>query len=521
MAERQTSPAARRRANIAGKIIVMLLIVKTDMITEIIEKLKKFFERRKEVQFAVLFGSLAKGTANKLSDINIAVMVVPQFKDTFPYGYQVEQLNNFGDEAKMKNLFCRIIPYYGVPFIFIVIAFWCIFSAISNSFAAPYSDFSDAGAEFYGHGREEGEPDKLKAVRIGLMGPEKTPEGKQLQHGVALAIEQANARGGYHDIPYKIIFRPDDGPWGMAAKQVVRLTYDDEVWAILGGLDGHRTHLAELISAKAWIPIVTPTASDLTIDYANVPWVFRCTPSDARQAQTLMDYARKRGYRKLIVLTEGQREAHLGFLRLKEIARRMRYPLGMHIEYVPHNPTAILPRLKNIAIPSLRSRAGDAILIWGHPNTALPLLIALREAGITAPVLAPAVLATPEIAEKAPTTGELIVAAPCDLSRFRKNPESPGESQGNDARISTFMQQYQKRTGTLPAPIALFAYDATRMVIAAIERAGLNRAKIRDELSRISFNGLTGTIHFDSLGGNPAQPVLMTLQDGQWMCVFY
>jgi len=398
-----------------------------------------------------------------------------------------------------------------LPTIFMFIAFWHISFAIANP-SIPYSDFSEAGAEFYGQGREESEPDKLKAVRLGLMGPEKTSEGKQLQNGVALAIEQANARGGYRGIPYEIIFRPDDGPWGMAAKQVVRLTYEDEVWAILGGLDGHRTHLAELIAAKAWIPIVTPTASDLSIDYANVPWVFRCIPSDTRQAETLLNYAHKRGYKNLVVLTEGQREAHTGFLRLKEVARRMRYQISMHIEYNPHNSTAILPRLKNIAI--------DAIIIWGHTDSALPLLIALREDGITAPVLAPAILAIPQIAQKAPTTGELIVAAPCDLSRFGKNAEScSNESQENDTPISTFMQQYQKRTGTFPSPIALFAYDATRMVIAAIERAGLNRAIIRDELSRISFNGITGMIHFDSLGGNPAQPVLMILREGQWMRV--
>jgi ABC-type branched-subunit amino acid transport system substrate-binding protein len=448
----------------------------------------------------------------------------------------------------MKTYFCSINPkkpgFLKKPgfYMLMFITLGCILSVIANSSISaadkPYSDFSKAGAEFYGQGREEEEPDKLKAVRIGLMGPEKTLEGKELQHGAALAVEQANARGGYlpapavhkvtpelakhqrnehtsrqagHGIPYQIIFRPDDGPWGMAAKQVVNLTYDDKVWVILGGLDGHRTHLAELISAKAWIPIVTPTASDLSIDYANVPWVFRCMPSDARQAEILLNYARSRGYKNLIVLTEGQREAHTGFLRLNEVARRMHYQISMHIEYSPHNPTAILPRLKNIII--------DAIIIWGNSNTVLPLLIALRGAGITAPVLAPAILATPQIAEKASAVGELIVAAPCDLSRFGKNPESPNESQENDSPISIFMQQYQKRTGTLPSPIALFAYDATRLVITAIERAGLNRAKIRDELSHISFDGITGTIHFDSLGGNPAQPVLMTLQNRQWIRV--
>ena len=74
------------------------------MITEIIKKLKKFFERRKEVQFAVLFGSLAKGTANKLSDIDVAVMVVPNFKDTFPYGYQATLTADLMQELRRNDV---------------------------------------------------------------------------------------------------------------------------------------------------------------------------------------------------------------------------------------------------------------------------------------------------------------------------------------------------------------------------------------------------------------------------------
>ena len=58
------------------------------MVTEIMEKLRDFFEGHREVQFAILFGSLAKGTENVLSDVDIAVMLAPQFKDTSPYGYQ-------------------------------------------------------------------------------------------------------------------------------------------------------------------------------------------------------------------------------------------------------------------------------------------------------------------------------------------------------------------------------------------------------------------------------------------------
>jgi len=365
-----------------------------------------------------------------------------------------------------------------------------ISSALSETIS-PYSDFSDDGVDFYGHGRELNEPENLKAVRLGLIGPGKTPEGKQLRNGVALAVEEANAKGGYRGIPYKIIFRPDDGPWGIATKQVVRLTYEDKVWLILGALEGHQAHLAELISAKAWIPILTPGASDRSIDYANVPWMFRCACDDSRQARALLRCARARGYKRLVVLTEGQREAHTGFLRLKGVANRERYPIAMHIEYIPHNPTAIVPRLRGVPM--------DALLIWGNPKSVLPLLCELRKRNINVPVLLPTLLATPEILQKEKTVGNITVAAPFDLSR-------------DDAPILTFRQKYQKRTKTVPSPIAFLAYDATRMAITAIERAGLNRVRIRDELARMSFEGITGKIHFDSLGGNPVEPVLMTVE---------
>jgi|Deesub1362B_J571_1020462.scaffolds.fasta_scaffold02442_4 predicted nucleotidyltransferase len=46
----------------------------------IIEKLKKYFDKRKDVAFAFLFGSEAKGTATKISDIDIAIYFYPKEK---------------------------------------------------------------------------------------------------------------------------------------------------------------------------------------------------------------------------------------------------------------------------------------------------------------------------------------------------------------------------------------------------------------------------------------------------------
>ena len=377
----------------------------------------------------------------------------------------------------------------------------------------PYQDFRKAGAGFYGDGREDPDPADLTAVRIGVLGPARLAEGLQQRAAVQLALEDANRRGGYCQkppasaggeiardnrrcIPYEMIFRADDGPWGIGARQVVQFAYEDKVWAIIGGLDGQQTHLAELVVAKAWVPVVSPGATDSTIDYANVPWVFRAVPADTEQVSALLDLAEKRGYRHLVALTEIQREAYSGFLRLKEGTGRRRHPLEMHLEYSALNPTEIIPRLSGVPI--------DALLIWGRAEPALTLIRGLRKAGIGAPILGPASLATPQVAQSAGPLGQLTVASPCDLSR-------------SDTGYMEFARRFKERTEDPPSVIALYSYDVTRLVIEAIESAGLNRARIRDRLSATDYSGLTGKIVFTSLGGNPAAPVLMFLAGNRWV----
>ena len=56
-----------------------------------------------------------------------------------------------------------------------------------------------------------------------------------------------------------------------------------------------------------------------------------------------------------------------------------------------------------------------------------------------------------------------------------------------DARREELRQRYRKRMGSEPDPIVFFAYDAASLVIRAIERAGLNRARIRDALDGLRF----------------------------------
>jgi branched-chain amino acid transport system substrate-binding protein len=376
--------------------------------------------------------------------------------------------------------------------------FWLILTVlplIAQEPQKPYFDFSKAGSGFYGPGRELPDPVGLPSVRIGVLGPGKDAEGLQMRTGVRMALDEMNRRGGYRGIPYEMVFRPDDGPWGMAAKQVVDLAYEDKVWTIIGGLDGQRAHLAELVVSKAWVPVVTPSASDMSIDYANVPWVFRCAPADGRQAEMLLDYAGRQGYKRVVALTEAQRDGYMGFLRLRDATGRMNIHLDAHLQFPAGSPEAVVPRLLGIE--------SDALILWGSPGPSFALLRAIRAAGIKTPVLGPASLASAEITADSAWIGELVVAAPYDLSR-------------QDPELLEFSARFKELTGVPPTSIALLSYDAALLVTKAIRTAGLNRMRIRDELARISYDGIAGKTAFNSLRGSTREPVILTFRNGRW-----
>lgn len=55
----------------------------------LVEKLKRYFSKRQEVAFSFLFGSQARGSASKLSDVDIAVFFYPEKRHPLEYEEEV------------------------------------------------------------------------------------------------------------------------------------------------------------------------------------------------------------------------------------------------------------------------------------------------------------------------------------------------------------------------------------------------------------------------------------------------
>ena len=145
-------------------------------------------------------------------------------------------------------------------------------------FEAPYYENYLEPNIYAGAGRDIPDPKDVTEVRIGFFGPvEPGPDqvdGLRMLHGAQLAVEEANARGGYGGKPFKLMehndynnwqakaaygpTRPTDPTiWGSAADEAVKMIYDDQDWAIFGSISSESTHIILRVALKPKFRLLT------------------------------------------------------------------------------------------------------------------------------------------------------------------------------------------------------------------------------------------------------------------------
>ena len=357
-------------------------------------------------------------------------------------------------------------------------------AADEESSAPPHFRLRDQRSEYAGPGRDVPPVTDVDEVLIGYFGPgdPDDPVAGGMWRAAVLAVDQANRDGGWQGKPFRLVAAWAEDPWTAGATVLARQVYQDRVWAIVGGIDGPTTHLAEQVVAKARLPMVSPVATDKTANLANVPWLFSVAPGDHLIAVPLAaEIAREMDRRGLILVSAGDHDSRhltvelLAALKAKQIAPKYRFT-------VPSGQADY---------GGLARRVVDAdsscVLVIGDARDSATLVRALRAAG---------------------SASRLFGGPAMGRHRFR-------ELAGAAADGVVFPQLYVAPEDA-PAGFdyaAAHTYDSVRLLIAAIRRAGLNRAAIGDALRELSPTaGITGPIRWDNLGSN-TRSVTLNLEE--------
>lgn len=384
-----------------------------------------------------------------------------------------------------------------------------------GKFTEPYRRFFREPLQYRGYGRHLPEPENVETVNIGFLGPimktvsvatggasHEEPMGHKMMQGAQLAIEEANARGGYRgkNIPYALKVRNDNGLWGASGSEIVKLAYDEKVWAIIGTIDGANSHIAIRVALKIEIPMMNTGDTDPTFIETNIPWVFRCISDDRQMCYVLADYVfKKLRFTRVAALRANNRYGRMSIDEFRDAATRLGHPFLTELNYKVGD-TDFTPQLTRI-----KSLDPQAVITYGDCEESALVLKQMRKMGMNQLFLGSDRMVLPKFFEIAGSdVGQVIGGYPY-------NPVS------KDAPYLAFCQRFKERFGEEPETYAAHAYDGMTMVIEAIERAGLNRALIRDELAVITkYHGVTGPMEYDPIFNDISQASLAVAENGQW-----
>ncbi len=335
-------------------------------------------------------------------------------------------------------------------------------------------------------------------ILIGYFGPDDVnhPEGGDMWCAATLAIEQANKAGGYEGRPFKLITGWSENPWGSGVTDVARMAYQHNVLAIIGGIDGPSTHLAEQVVAKARLPLLSGGNADRTANLANVSWMFCSLPGHHLQAAALAEAVEALiAGGRLVVVSTVDHDSHVLSVEIEKCfhKRQIAPRYHFHFECGQSDNSELVNRI-------VKANA-KAVVIIAPLRDSAQMCVDLRSKGFDG-----AIFGGPCMSRR------MLVDTAGDAVEGTVFPVLYKPSEGSRAFEQAFFNHFRRHGDYLSA----HTYDTVNILVEAIRRAGLDRERIRDEIRKLSpYSGVTGTICWDKRGSNCRRISTGTISNGR------
>ncbi|HLH08833.1 MAG TPA: ABC transporter substrate-binding protein [Terriglobales bacterium] len=356
-----------------------------------------------------------------------------------------------------------------------------------SKFTTPYYEHYTTLVEYNGGARDVADPDPstITEVRIGFLGPVYDhPDhalGQKMLNGVNMAIEEANAAGGYGGKPFRLMVHNDSATWGASSNEIIKMAYDEKVWAMYGSLSGDSTHIGLRVNLKTEVPMVNSASTDPTIPETIIPWYLETLQDDRVQGYTI---ARRiyteLGLKRVAILRVNDRYGRFGVLKFKDASRRLGHPVIIEQKFMPGD-TDYTHQLKVI-----NDSRVDAIVLWTDEIPAGNILKQMRSLGMKQPVFGSHRTMGADLLRTAGSAADGFEAV------------YPYDPSSKDSKWLDFQARYEAKYHEKPDHFAALAYDTMQILLHAICEAGLNRGRIRDALTATeTYDGVTGHMVFD------------------------
>lgn len=340
--------------------------------------------------------------------------------------------------------------------------------------------------------------DTIKIGEFASLTGQTASFGTASHNGAIMAIDEANAAGGILGKKIKLITEDDQSKPGEAATAVRKLISRDKVVAVIGEIASSRSLEAGPIAQQNKVPMVSPGSTNPNVTKVG-NYVFRVCFIDPFQGTVMAKFALNSLKKtRVAVLTDVRQDYSVGLAQFFK-------------EYFTKNGGTIVAEQSyssgdqdfKAQLTSIRGSDPEAIFVPGYYNEVGLIARQARELGITVPILGGDGWDSPTLTE---------IGGPAMEGNYFANHFS---TEDKSPVIQDFIKKYKDRFGRDPDGMAALGYDAAKVLLDAMTRAGsTENVKVRDALAATKdFQGVTGKITIDENRNANKSAVVLTIKD--------
>ena len=282
--------------------------------------------------------------------------------------------------------------------------------------------------------------------------------GTTARDGFKLAIKEANEAGGIDGKQIVIVEADNKSDPAESANAATKLISDDKVVAIVGPATSGAVQAESQIATENKIPIITPcaTSPDITVENGQVKeFVFRGCFIDPLQSNTMANFAANELKAKTAVI---YLDSSTDYSKsLAEVFKNKFEALGGKV--VMQEAFVAKDQDFKAALTNIKTANADVIYIPAYYEEVGKIVKQARELGITQPILG--------------TDGwddtKVVDIAGADALN---NTYYVTHYIDTDPDAKAFVDAFTKEYGHAPGVFAALGYDAGKMLVDAIKRAG-------------------------------------------------
>jgi branched-chain amino acid transport system substrate-binding protein len=327
-----------------------------------------------------------------------------------------------------------------------------------------------------------------RPIVFAAAAPWHDPVALGTRQGIQLAVDEINAAGGAGGQHVAIRWADDSGTGTHAAVVAESLVADRSVLAVIG----HINSGAQVAAAHVYDGRVVALSSQATSpDLSGLShWIYRVVSSDAANGAGLAHFAGTLGASRAAVLYENDSYG-------RGLAGAFEHAFKGTI--VASEPIAAAAPTYEPYVSYMRSLGPDVVFVAGLETSGLAVLREAKRQHLAVPFLGGD--GWTGLADDAAVGEGAYVGTPFVASDTR-------------SEVVRFVHAFVTRYHERPDEDAALAYDATRLLAAAVAARGADRRGIRAYLATLTqskpFGGITGPIAFDSLGDPAGRQFVMT-----------